>query len=255
MKSFLVHIFGFPATLVHGDTLVLDRWLWLRQHLPLVVPGSKSLLDVGCGTGAFTMGAARRGYRALGLSWDQRNQNVARHRAAICKAALADFEVQDVRYLDQRPDLREKFEIVVCCENIEHILNDQKLMVDMGRCLKAGGTLLLTAPNFNYRPMTRHDDGPFLQVETGGHVRRGYTAEGLERLCAAAGLNVLHVGYCSGFFSQKITALMRTASSIHPLFGWALVFPLRMLPTLFDPWIFKVFNWPGYSITLIAVKD
>ena len=82
MRSLLVEILGFPATLIHGDTLVLDRWLWLRQHLPAVACGSKRLLDVGCGSGAFTIGAALRGYRALGLSWDQRNMGAARHRAS-----------------------------------------------------------------------------------------------------------------------------------------------------------------------------
>jgi 2-polyprenyl-3-methyl-5-hydroxy-6-metoxy-1,4-benzoquinol methylase len=82
-KSLLVRIFGFPATLIHGDTLVLDRWLWLRQRLPVTANGD-SLIDIGCGTGAFSIGAAKRGYQALGLSWDERNQMEAKKRAQIC---------------------------------------------------------------------------------------------------------------------------------------------------------------------------
>jgi len=247
-------MFGFPATLFHGDTLVLDRWLWLKQHLPPIPSGSKRVLDVGCGSGAFTIGAARRGYSSLGLSWDERNQKVARERAFICKAPLAEFQVQDVRHLDQRVDLKEDFEIVVCCENIEHILNDRKLMVDIERCLKPGGTLLLTTPNFNYRPMTRDDVGPFSQIEDGGHVRRGYTSEDLTSLCDSAGLKVVHIGYCSGFVSQKITAFMRKASAVHSLLGWGVVLPLRALPPVLDSWISTVIRWPGYSITLVATK-
>ncbi len=254
MNSPLVRMFGFPATLIHGDTLVLDRWLWLKQHLPPIPSGSKGVLDIGCGSGAFTIGAARQGYKALGLSWDERNQNVARQRASICKAALAEFEVLDVRHLDQRLDLVRGFEIAVCCETIEHILNDQKLMVDISRCLKSGGILLLTTPNFNYRPITRSDGGPFSHVEDGGHVRRGYTPDDLKHLCASAGLRVSHIGYCSGLVSQKITALMRTASRIHPLLGWSIVLPLRGLPPLLDPWISGIVRWPGYSITLVATK-
>ena len=126
--------------------------------------------------------------------------------------------------------------------------------VDMERCLVPEGALLLTTPNFNYRPMTRNDVGPFSQIEDGGHVRRGYTPEDLNNLCDFAGLRVVHIGYCSGFLSQKITALMRMASAIHPLLGWAVVLPLRALPRVLDFWISKAIGWPGYSITLVATK-
>ena len=79
----LVKILGFPATLIHGDTLVWDRWRLLQPRLR---EHRGCLLDVGCGSGAFTIGAARMGYDALGLSWDERNQRVAQERAAIVKA-------------------------------------------------------------------------------------------------------------------------------------------------------------------------
>src|SRR5262245_58070163 len=84
-KSLLVKIAGFPATMIHGDTLMLDRWLWLRQRLPKTRNGD-TLIDVGCGTGAFSIGAALRGYECLGLSWDERNQRVAGERARLCGA-------------------------------------------------------------------------------------------------------------------------------------------------------------------------
>lgn len=255
MKSLLVQMFGFHATLIHGDTLVLDRWQWLKKHLPTVPFGSMRLLDVGCGTGAFTIGAALRGYRALGLSWDERNQNVARERAAMCKASLAEFEILDVRRLDERPDLRGLFDVVVCCENIEHILDDRKLMIDMSCNLKPGGTLLLTTPNFGYKAITKGDNGPFSKVENGWHVRRGYTPEDLGRLCSAAGLKIRSIGYCSGLVSQKTTAILRTASLIHPLVGWSLVLPFRVLPPLLDPTISSVTRWPGFSITLVSTKE
>lgn len=254
MESLLVKVFGFPATLVHGDTLVLDRWRWLKERLPAVAPGSKRLLDVGCGSGGFTIGAARLGYQAVGLSWDERNQTVARQRAEMCGARLAEFEINDVRNLDERTDLADRFDVVVCCENIEHILNDRKLMVDMARCLKPAGTLLLTTPNFHYRAITKGDEGPFSTVEDGGHVRRGYTEADLRRLCADAGLTVREIGYCSGFLSQKTTGLMRVVSGINHVAAWALVLPLRVFPPLLDGWVSRMLRWPGFCITLVAQK-
>ena len=106
-KSLLVRVFGHMATLIHSDTTVLDRWLWIKQRLPNTRDNEK-LIDIGCGTGSFTIGSSLRGYQSLGLSWDERNQRVAQERAKICNVENTQFEVQDVRYLNERKDLISK---------------------------------------------------------------------------------------------------------------------------------------------------
>lgn len=252
-KSTLVRIMGFPATLIHGNPSVLDRWLWLRKRLPKTNNGEK-LIDIGCGTGAFSIGAALRGYKALGLSWDERNQKVAEERAEICKADSAKFDILDVRKLDTRKDLIETFDVAVCSENIEHILNDKKLIKDITACLKPGGRLLLTTPYLLYRPIRPGDKGPFSKIEDGGHVRRGYTEAMLEELCKSA--NIVHerITFCSGFLSQKICFLKSTLGKRHPLFSWAIVLPLRIFPPLLDRVITNAISWPYFSICLEARK-
>jgi 2-polyprenyl-3-methyl-5-hydroxy-6-metoxy-1,4-benzoquinol methylase len=252
-KSLLVNLLGFPATLIHGDTLVLDRWLWLRERLPATNNGEK-LIDIGCGSGAFTIGTALRGYDSLGLSWDERNQSVAKIRAKICKANTAKFEVLDVRELDSSKLLYSQYDIAICLENIEHIIKDQKLLMDISCCLKPGGRLLLTTPNLLYRPMASEDKYPFSVIEDGGHVRRGYSKSMLEELCVNANLMIENISYCSGFTSQKITALQRKLALIHPLLSYTITFPLRLIPPLFDSFIAKFFKWPYYSICLEAYK-
>src|SRR5262245_41129673 len=190
-------MFGFRATLIHGDTFVLDRWRWLKRRLPVTANG-ETLLDVGCGTGAFTIGASRRGYRATGLSWDERNQTVALERAQLCGMSNIEFPIQDVRELDRREDFKGQFDFVVCLETIEHVLDDRKLMRDMASCLRPGGRLLLTAPNYYYRAITAGDNGPFSTQEAGWHVRRGYSAAALKELCRNASLEVEEINSCSG---------------------------------------------------------
>ena len=253
-RSAFFKLFGMRATLITWDTLVLDRWLWARARLPESTQ-SQMLADVGCGSGAFTIGAALRGYRAVGLSFDRRNQRVAAERAAMCGASTAVFEVLDVRQLDSRADFRAVFDVVLCTETIEHIADDQKLLCDIAACMKPGGRLLLTTPYEHYRAITAGDEGPFIMDrEDGWHVRRGYTETRLQELCQTAGLSVDAFSYCSGIVSQKVTFVLRTLARVHPLLGWAAILPLRVLPFLFDPWLTNSLRWPFYSICLEAHK-
>ena len=226
-NSLLVNIFGFKATLIHGDPCVLDRWLWLKKKIPSTL-NNETLLDVGCGSGSFTIGAAKNGYKSIGISWDHRNQKVAENRAIICNLSnKCTFEVFDVRKLNEKEEWKEYFDVCVNFENIEHVVNDRKLMIDISNCLKPGGKLLLTAPYFYLIPITNSDKGPFFPIENGDHVRRGYTKTSLIELCNEAGLNIEEISFCSGFLSQKICYLQKKISIISPILGWLAILPIR----------------------------
>ena len=252
-ESTLVRSFGFPAMLVHGDTMVLDRWLWLRKRLSRISRRGR-LLDVGCGTGAFTIGAARLGFDALGLSWDERNQSVAASRAALCRTERARFQVTDVRGLGEQTLLRESFDVVICLECIEHILDDSRLMAAMAGCLKPGGTLVLTTPNLDYRPIDARDNGPWSIKEDGGHVRKGYARAQLMALCESSGLEVTEISYCSGFISQKLTGLWRCFTRTARLLAWPVLLPFRPIPVFLDAWLTRKLEWPNYSICVVAAR-
>lgn len=244
--------------LVGGDTSTWDRWCWLRPRLPVTRNG-ENVLDVGCGTGAYTIGAALRGYDGLGLSWDKTNQDQATDRARLSGVPAgspngrARFEILDVRRLDARNDLQGGFDAIICCECAEHIIDDRKLFRDMSADLKPGGRLLFTAPNYYYRAMSKGDLGPFCTEETGWHVRRGYSPAVLQELCDESGLTCEEIFYCTGYFSQKITALMRASRFLGHRVAWAMTFPLRIL-TIFDPLVARISGYLGYSICMVAVK-
>jgi len=253
MQRLLFRLFGtFPA-LIFGDTLVLDRWIWLRRQLPKS-DGTRKLLDVGCGSGTFTNASARRGYTATGVSFNVAQNDKARARAEWTGAS-ANYRDHDIRALDKLSDFRGDFDIIICTETIEHILNDQKLMTDIAGCLKPGGRLLMTAPYEYYKAITPEDDGPFSTVEDGGHVRRGYTEESYRQLADAAGLQIKEFGFCSGYVSQFLTKILRKLSALHYGVGWLLILPFRVLPPVLDPIISLTGWWPAYSITLIATKS
>jgi 2-polyprenyl-3-methyl-5-hydroxy-6-metoxy-1,4-benzoquinol methylase len=140
---------------------------------------------------------------------------------------------------------------VICTENIEHILNDRKLVKDIAGCLNQKGKLLLTTPNIDFKAITKDDDAPLQTVELGGHVKRGYSRSELEALCSYANLKVIEIGFVSGFFSQRVTRLWRQLNRINPILSFVLTFPLRLLPVIFDRFI----PYTGFSITLVAEKE
>src|ERR1035441_5132236 len=182
-REALVRLAGPRSLLLLGDTTVLDRWRWVKQRLPAA---PASLADVGCGNGWLAINCSRLGYGTLGLGWDGPDLAKAKDRAASF-GSNARFEVQDVRTLSERHDLKEKFDIVTCLETIEHLLDDAGLMASLANLLRPGGRLILTTPSEAYIPIDAGDDGPFSKAEDGGHVRKGYTADQLRLLTTQAG--------------------------------------------------------------------
>jgi 2-polyprenyl-3-methyl-5-hydroxy-6-metoxy-1,4-benzoquinol methylase len=135
----------------------------------------------------------------------------------------------DVRLLDQREDLKNQFAFIICCENIEHILDDKRLIKAMYACLKPGGKLLLTAPNNRYRPISPGDEGPFSKEEDGWHVRKGYFKDSIRDLFADTGFVLANITFCSGLCSQKTTWILRQFPGKLYIIGWFMTLPLRPL--------------------------
>ncbi len=80
MNNLLVRILGWKATVLHGDPSSFDRWIWLKRHLSR---GPLRTLDAGCGSGAYTMYAAKIGNKAFGISSSERANHVTQERAKI----------------------------------------------------------------------------------------------------------------------------------------------------------------------------
>jgi SAM-dependent methyltransferase len=191
------------------------------------------------------------GYHTLGIGWEGPDLEKAKKRAAAFGSS-ARFEVQDVRSLSARYDLKECFDVATCFETIEHIIDDLEVMRSLANSLRPGGRLVLTTPNQEYIPMDAGDAGPFSEIEDGQHVRKGYTPERLNYLTEQAGLEVREIGFCSGWSSQKVTALLRGLTrriGYGP--AWALTLPLRLVPPLFDN---GEQVHPPYSICMLATK-
>lgn len=252
-NSFLNNLL-FTRYLINGDTLVLDRWHFICRYLPISSGSHPRLIDIGCGSGAFSIGAALRGYKATGLSWDSANQAKAEARSrSLGVERITEFPIGDARQLGELGFGENRFDYALCMENAEHIINDQKLLSDIAGLLKPGGVLIFSAPYRFYKSITAGDNGPFQLEEAGWHVRRGYSKAELRGLLDSCGLECEAIGFCSGFLSQKATWLLRLSSAqVGYKLAWIFILPLRPFVLVLDR--LTMAFWPGYSITAVAVK-
>jgi SAM-dependent methyltransferase len=247
MSDALVRAVGWPATILHGDAAVYDRWRWVRDNL---AAGPVRTLDAGCGSGAFSLYAARRGNRVLGLSFDRENHDKAVRRASVLGLKNVEFRVGDLRRLHEFGEELGTFDQVICLETIEHILDDQKLVTDLAARLNPGGRLLLTTPYKHYKPLL----GDHLsEGEDGGHVRYGYTRDELEALFTRAGLVVEREEYLSGWVTQRLINLFRRLGRVSPAIGWAVTLPLRAAQVVDRP-VTNALSYPYLSVALVGVK-
>ncbi|MBM4388483.1 MAG: class I SAM-dependent methyltransferase [Deltaproteobacteria bacterium] len=246
MKNFLFGILGFWALILHGDTAVFDRWVWLRKK---IARGPLRTLDAGCGSGAFTMYAAKVGNEALGISFDEGNNRIAEMRAEVLGLKSVSFVQGDLRRLDEMKNIG-LFDQVICCETIEHIKDDRKLSKHLASVLKPGGRLLLTTPYRFYHPLP----GDILsETEDGGHMRWGYTHEEMKEVLESAGFKVESEEYVTGLISQALIRLERVISPLNHYLAWAVVFPFRIF-TVLDLLITKLTGYPHLSIAVVAKK-
>ena len=250
MPDTTLRAFGWSPLLIHGDPCVLDRWLWLRRQLR---PGALRTFDAGCGNGAFSIYAAKRGNQVVAASFSPREQADARRRAHTLGVEGIDFRQIDLREIEAHRESLGSFDQIICFETIEHLTDDDALVRSLAAMLAPGGRLLLTTPFEGHRPLFTEDRHPS-PVEDGSHVRFGYSAERLRQIAEGAGLTVESEAFISGVISQKLTDLMRRLTArLGRLPAWAIMLPLRPLVVLDAP-LSRLLGYPYLSVALSAAK-
>jgi SAM-dependent methyltransferase len=244
MNNMLLRLLGWKALLIQADSTVSDRWRWIASHMK---PGTQRTLDAGCGQGLFAMYCAKSGNQTLGLAYDEAQIQTATYRARLLGLTNIDFQVVDLRQLDQSRDALGVFDQIILLETIEHILDDAKLVADLAALLRPGGLILITAPTADHHPLGGETVS---EVEDGGHVRWGYTHEDMVRLLEAQGLQVERRDYLSGIVSQKIAGLQFKLRRFGNALGCLLTLPLRALGFLDDP----LSRWLGYPYLSVGVS-
>jgi 2-polyprenyl-6-hydroxyphenyl methylase / 3-demethylubiquinone-9 3-methyltransferase len=110
-------------------------------------PAATSLLDVGCGGGILAEDFARLGCRVTGIDPSEPSLAAARSHAAR--------EGLDIRYEqaggERVPFADASFEVVCCCDVLEHVPDVDAVIAEIARVLRPGGVFFYDTINRTFR--------------------------------------------------------------------------------------------------------
>jgi len=152
----------------------------------------KVLVDVGTGMGTFTIEAARRGARAIGVDMVYAAVRTARHVAAAEHVGTAFFTQADGAALPL-PDAAA--DILLAADVTEHLDDDTlgRVLAEARRVLRPGGRLVLYTPSETHL-FERLKDAGFLMKQDPSHIGVR-TADELADAVKRAGFTVERVTF------------------------------------------------------------
>jgi len=118
----------------------LARRMTIAWKCRLVRRASKkrgSILDVGCGSGAFLSGMQRRGWRVLGIEPNDKARQIAIRDRAL--------DAREPSALESLPS--DSVDVITLWHVLEHMSDFRKALKDCLRLLKPDGKILIAVPN------------------------------------------------------------------------------------------------------------
>jgi SAM-dependent methyltransferase len=232
---------GWAARIFSFSVYELDQWV--SQQASQVLPGSR-VLDVGAGSCR---------YRSLFAHCEYKTQDFKQHVGSTV-GPLADrgiWKYGDIDYVSDAANIPVPdgaFDVILCTEVLEHVPEPIQVVRELGRILKSGGKLILSAPLTS----GLHQE-PF-------HFYGGYTPYWYQRFLGEAGFEHIEVTANGGFFkhygqeSQRFSALL-DPRRVHGLARyfllpfWLITLPwFRLVLPLACHWLDRLDTHRGFTV-------
>lgn len=176
-----------------------------------VKPGG-SALDVGCGTGNYTIELAKRGLKATGIDSSEEMLAWAEEKARR-KGLEITFQRGDAMNL---PFPESSFEMVISNGLLCFLKEPEKALIEMHRVLKPGGRLVIgTLNRWSPWALFRRVKGMF--KETIYNQARFISPTELEGLIKKAGFKVRETRTCLFFFPVNCKLYLKLAEPFEKL--------------------------------------
>lgn len=140
---------------LHRLKYMLSPQLDLYRHIRIAEGwrASARVLDVGCGTGASTIQLIQPEWVVDGVDVDEELLKFAKSMWGH----LAEFSYWNLENVDSGNSWGVMYDVIVCIEVIEHVVNPVGLLHGMASLLNPGGTMYVSTPNSNSQ-VRKNDD-------------------------------------------------------------------------------------------------
>lgn len=201
------------------DLLLLRSWHIRRELKQLHRKGFSpvEIADAGSGFGQYVyfLSGMYPSARITGLDIKQEQiEDCNNFFRKIGKGDRVVFKYADLTGMK----VREKYDLILCVDVMEHIDDDRSVLANFYRTLRPGGVLLISTPSDQGGSDVHHEDEESFIEE---HVRDGYGMEEIKEKLHGAGFNQIHTRYSYGKpgkiswkLSMKLPILMVNASKI-----------------------------------------
>ncbi len=214
----------------------LRKWITLRQAQGDPING---IYDAGAGFGQYSYWLSGKLPKATITAIDVKDEQVADCNAFFQRIGRPQvkFEVGDVTRF-QRPST---FDLVVCVDVMEHILEDEAALRCYSTSLKEGGMLIISTPS-DQGGSDVHEEGEGSFIEE--HVRDGYNIDDIKAKALRNGFSKVEARYSYGApgkiswkLSMKWPLLMLQASKAFFIvlpFYYLIAYPIAFVLNMFD---------------------
>lgn len=104
---------------------------------------SKTLLEIGCGSGDFLLQAAKRGFNVTGVEYSNHACSVARKRLKKYNTKIIEGEIYEVK------NTKNKFDLIVFCDVLEHVRDPRIFLKNVHSLLKDNGKIFCVVPSLD----------------------------------------------------------------------------------------------------------
>jgi len=241
------------------DLMFLRSW-YVRRELKKLRNnfGDKkiSIYDAGSGYGQYSYFMSKHLQPCEIYSVDVKEDWIKDNKEffALQKINSVSFGVEDLTAINHK----DKFDLIICVDVMEHIPDDVKVFQNYSNALKKDGYLLINTPSVYGGSEVYHDED---ESFVGEHARNGYSKEDFESKLHPLGFKTIQSKYTYGFWGNlawrlgiKYPIMMVNISKLFlivlPLY-YLITFPFTFIMMLID---FNIHNKVGSGINFIAKK-